>query len=264
MKAKTELLLFRLLWLAEKPMRPTFCNLEQSFEGWAYREGLLKQVTRLEVRGLLESRVDPATGQRLHRLTAAGRLAASGGRDPDAAWSRKWDRKWRLFLFDIPERERSARRKLTRTLTKAGCGCLQGSVWIAPFVPPAFDRHVAEEDPDCAQLLILLADSKGSRIDKKIVAAAWDFDKIEERYREAIAVMDQFEAVANTGSGVELSGWMGEMRLAWRAILTLDPLLPAELLPTGYSGRDAWRRHRAIFAEAARRIASLPRGEAAY
>ena len=97
-----------------------------------------------------------------------------------------------------------------------------------------------------------------------MVAAAWDFDKIEERYREAIAVMDQFEAVANTGSGVELSGWMGEMRLAWRSILTLDPLLPAELLPTGYSGRDAWRRHRAIFAEAARRIASLPRGEAAY
>ena len=89
MKAKTELLLFRLLWLAEKPMRPTFCNLEQSFEGWTYREGLLKQVARLEVRGLLESRVDPATGQRLHRLTTAGRLAASGGRDPEAAWSRK-------------------------------------------------------------------------------------------------------------------------------------------------------------------------------
>ena len=37
MKAKTELLLYRLLWLAEEPPRPSYYNLEKSFKGWVYQ-----------------------------------------------------------------------------------------------------------------------------------------------------------------------------------------------------------------------------------
>ncbi len=257
MKPKSELLLYRLLWLAEKPMRPTFCNIERSFEGWAYREGLLRQVSRLEARGLLEAHTDPDTGERLHRLTEAGRLAASGGRDPETAWSKKWDGKWRLFLFDIPESERSSRRKLTRALTSAGCGCLQGSVWIAPSVPPAFECLVATEDTDCSQLLILLADSKGRRIDTRMVAEAWNFDAVNDLYNEALAVMDRFESVKKGRTREELDQWTVEERAAWQAVLAADPLLPAELLPNGYPGRRAWRRRKAVFAQAAQLAASL-------
>jgi phenylacetic acid degradation operon negative regulatory protein len=264
MKAKTELLLYRLLWLAEKPMRPTFCNLELSFVGWAYRSGLLKQVARLEARGILESRTDPASGKRLHRLTEAGRLAASGGRDPEAAWSTRWDGKWRLFLFDIPESERSARRKLTRTLAAAGCGCLQGSVWIAPGVPTAFDRHISEQDPDCSQLLILLADSKGSQVDARMVETAWDIAKINNLYDKALAVTERFESITKAGTRAELDLWMADERTAWRAALALDPLLPTELLPKGYEGRKAWRRRKAVLGEAARFASSLRRGEVAF
>ncbi len=57
----------------------------------------------IERQGYLESRVDPETGSRLRRLTEAGRLAVVGDRDPETRWSRKWDRKWRLFLFDVAE-----------------------------------------------------------------------------------------------------------------------------------------------------------------
>jgi phenylacetic acid degradation operon negative regulatory protein len=265
MKAKTELLLYRLLWLAEKPMRPTFCNIEQSFEGWAYRAGLLKQVARLEARGLLESRIDEKTGKRLHRLTAAGRLAASGGRDPEVLWSTKWDGKWRLFLFDIPETQRSARRKLTRTLASSGCGCLQGSVWIAPRVPPAIECHVAEQDPDCSQVLILLADSKGDSIDARMVETAWDFEKINELYREALAITQRFDQMVNGGTRGELDQWTVDEKEAWRVALGADPLLPAELLPKGYSGRKAWRLRRTILAKAARMSGRLQpeRGPAA-
>jgi phenylacetic acid degradation operon negative regulatory protein len=252
MKAKTELLLYRLLWLAEKPMRPTFCNIERSFEGWAYREGLLKQVARLEARGLLESRIDEKTGKRLHRLTEAGRLAASGGRDPEALWSTKWDGKWRLFLFDVPESKRSARRKLTRSLASAGCGCLQGSVWISPRVPPEIEVQVAEQDPDCSQLLILLADSKGDSIDARMVETAWDFERINDLYREALTVTEGFESVAKSGQKAELDRWTLEEREAWRVALRADPLLPAELLPKGYGGRKAWRLRKTILAKAAR------------
>ncbi len=92
MKAKSELLLFQMLWVADKVMRPTFRNLDISFEGWAYENGLLQQVQRLEAQGLVESVSDSFDKTRIHRLTEAGRVAALGGRDPETAWKREWDR----------------------------------------------------------------------------------------------------------------------------------------------------------------------------
>jgi hypothetical protein len=40
--SKTEEFLNLLLWSAEQLMRPTFRNLTDSYEAWAYRHGLLK------------------------------------------------------------------------------------------------------------------------------------------------------------------------------------------------------------------------------
>src|SRR5436190_21246914 len=83
MQAKTKELLYLLLWTGEMLYRPTFRNVTESFEGWAYRKGLLRQLERLERQQLLEQTVT-ASGDRLHRLTAMGRLQALGGRDPEA------------------------------------------------------------------------------------------------------------------------------------------------------------------------------------
>lgn len=45
----------------------------------------------------------------------------------------KWDEKWRIVLFDIPERHGAARRALTEALNRAGFKLLQRSVWVHPF-----------------------------------------------------------------------------------------------------------------------------------
>ena len=46
---------------------------------------------------------------------------------------RKWDGKWRLVFFDIPEIYRGARESLFRSLLQAGFYPLQKSVYIHPF-----------------------------------------------------------------------------------------------------------------------------------
>ena len=131
MKPKTEEFLNFLLWSAERLARPTFRNLNESYEGWAYRNGLLRQVAVLERRQLIE--YDPsATDERVCRLTAQGRLHALGGRDPEAWWSREWDERWRLVVFDIPRIQNTRRSRLRRYLRDKGFGCLQNSVWITP------------------------------------------------------------------------------------------------------------------------------------
>ena len=45
---------------------------------------------------------------------------------------KKWDKKWRLIIFDIPESNRQGRVALTSKLRSMGVQPLQQSVWIHP------------------------------------------------------------------------------------------------------------------------------------
>ena len=60
MKAKTEELLYLLLWTADQLCRPTFRNLTDTFEQWAYRQGFHRQLWELERRQFLESQAGPS------------------------------------------------------------------------------------------------------------------------------------------------------------------------------------------------------------
>lgn len=44
-----------------------------------------------------------------------------------------WDKKWRIIIFDIPERRKGLRIKIRRTLSNIGFVRLQDSVWVYPY-----------------------------------------------------------------------------------------------------------------------------------
>ncbi len=44
----------------------------------------------------------------------------------------RWDKKWRIVIFDIPEKKRGRRDEIRRLLTLAGFYKLQNSVWVYP------------------------------------------------------------------------------------------------------------------------------------
>ncbi len=79
---------------------------------------------------------------RMLRLTRAGEieLRRMGWSTPEKP--KKWDGKWRVLIFDIPERKKSQREKVRRTLTNVGFVRLQDSVWLYPY--------------DCEDLITLL------------------------------------------------------------------------------------------------------------
>ncbi|MEK7128981.1 MAG: hypothetical protein AAB858_01395 [Patescibacteria group bacterium] len=63
---------------------------------------------------------------------------------------RHWDGKWRVLIFDIPERIKGLRERLRATLVAIGFVRLQDSVWVFPY--------------DCEDLITLLkADFKISK-----------------------------------------------------------------------------------------------------
>lgn len=55
---------------------------------------------------------------------------------------RRWDEKWRVLIFDIPEKRKNLRVKLRSTLQTLGFSRLQDSVWVYPY--------------DCEDLIALL------------------------------------------------------------------------------------------------------------
>jgi CRISPR-associated endonuclease Cas2 len=77
-------------------------------------------------------------------LTKAGEkiLREIENRDFKIKKPKKWDRKWRILIFDIKERNRDIRKKIRNTLVSIGFIKLQQSVWVYPY--------------DCEDLITLL------------------------------------------------------------------------------------------------------------
>ena len=247
MKAKSEELLYLLLWTCERLVRPTFRNLTDSFESWAYRNGFNRQLTELERRTLVESSIAPARGRessdRVLRLTEAGRLHALGGRDPESCWRRSWDGRWRLVLFDLPAAEGTKRNQLRNFLRSSGFGWLQKSVWISPHPLKEEKVLLAESEINVESLIFLEARPSAGETDEQIVSGAWDFEEIDLLYSKYQAVLDAVprKLVLDISGAQALRLWAAKERNTWLDAISADPLLPERLLPQGYLGQEAWR-----------------------
>ena len=69
------------------------------------------------------------------RITSRGRARAEKARIEGLSIKkpRKWDKKWRFVLFDIPETRKVSRDTLTEKLRSLGFRQLQRSVWLHPY-----------------------------------------------------------------------------------------------------------------------------------
>lgn len=70
--------------------------------------------------------------QKFIKLTQKGQLKLLLQK-ADARRASKWDGKWRLLVFDIPEGSRKKRNLLRRLLKESGFKKLQASVFINPW-----------------------------------------------------------------------------------------------------------------------------------
>jgi phenylacetic acid degradation operon negative regulatory protein len=256
--ARSAELLNLLLWSAEQLMRPTFRNLTESYESWAYRKGLLIQLHRLERRHWIE-RKQGASKDRIYRLTEQGRLLALGGRDPEERWRRPWDGQWRMVLFDLPLGKNAQRRRLWTYLRDRGFGYLQNSVWITPDPLEEQRQLLAGERINVESLILLEAQPCAGETDEQIVAGAWDFERINNRYAYHLRVLKQrpTASLRSEAAASALQRWATAEHQAWLSAITKDPLLPEQILPSGYLGTQAWRRRKEVLQQAGQHLESF-------
>jgi len=93
------------------------------------RQAIKKSLTKLIEHGYVvlehgRARLTPK-GETYAALIGEGKLAPKK--------PRRWDGKWRVLIFDIPERRRGTRAQIRRTLLQLGFTRLQDSVWVYPY-----------------------------------------------------------------------------------------------------------------------------------
>ncbi len=79
--------------------------------------------------------IGEANGQLHIRLTAEGRKEAAKYRINDLKinCSKQWDRKWRIIIFNLSQKEKSKKQAFLRKIKELGFHDLQKNVWIMPF-----------------------------------------------------------------------------------------------------------------------------------
>lgn len=75
-------------------------------------------------------------GKKYARLAKSGEQALAFERARAAArggGKRRWDKRWRVVIFDIPEKRKRVRERLRILMRESGFALLQNSVWVYPY-----------------------------------------------------------------------------------------------------------------------------------
>jgi len=163
---------------------------------------------------------------------------------------KRWDGKWRVVFYDIPEKEKGTRDGLRKRLGDLGFGMIQRSVWITPH---DFTKDMKEfiETNELKENVFILEGRNLLAGDPKVLAEkAWKLDKLDEAYEklgEEIEKLKQMyvtlrdramqrKAKSTRTMQAKYDKEIREVRSRYLEILLTDPLLPKQLLPDDWLG----------------------------
>jgi phenylacetic acid degradation operon negative regulatory protein len=167
-------------------------------------------------------------------LTPAGDRLLTEGTERIYAFAspqRDWDGSWLLVLARAPDTDRSTRHLLRTRLSWAGLGSAAPGVWITTHTERQAEVERVLRQTGLTGGQIFIARHRGGELGA-VVAGAWDLPAIERRYEE-------FRTDFASSSATDPLTRLIELVHAWRRFPSIDPGLPAQLLPARWSGAQA-------------------------
>ena len=172
-------------------------------------------------------------------LTPAGRRLLSQGADRIYGFGAPvgaWDGRWLIVLAGVPESNRGLRHRLRTRLAWNGLGNLAPGVWVSPHPErEAHVREVLDQIGVAGSATIFVGELGDIGEARRVAGQAWDLAAIELVYENFLT---EVRRLRPTGPDATLAA---QIRLVqeWRRFPFLDPSLPSELLPAGWSGTRA-------------------------
>jgi phenylacetic acid degradation operon negative regulatory protein len=192
-------------------------------------------LSRLARRGVLErSRLGRHSSYRLTRQAAAGLWTGGGLIAAYTTQPDSWDGWWTLISFSVPEEESTRRRALRNALRGWGYAPLYDAVWVSPCpLTPEARRDLAGAAPGAMSVFRARHVELDTAVDRDPIRA-WDLTAIAAAYEEFIQRWSTLlpHIAAGRIVGAVAVRARTELMDTYRYFFpTLDPLLPAELLP---------------------------------
>jgi len=159
-----------------------------------------------------------------------------------------WDGWWHMVIYFVPEASRASREELRRELAWLGFGPLGASTWISPHDRlEVVSGHFATSAD--IRLDLLRSRSTGLTADRDMAQRCWDLEALNVDYATFRSALSPKLSQFTSGriSPAESLVLRTQLLQSWRKFPFRDPGLPAELLPVGWNGYDAFN----LFTEAA-------------
>lgn len=190
-----------------------------------FRKSVSKMLTTGEIEKVIKN------GQPYFRLTGQGERRFCRDFPILSLRKRQWDGYWRIIIFDVPENKRRMRRFLRQKLLELGFGMIQWSVYLSPY---DFSRDLKEffEASGFDQFAFVLEAKTLLVKDQKAIASKiWRLDKLNREYERLLKALKKINQNTPEEEKRKLRAW-------YLDILTIDPLLPQELLPADWKGEQ--------------------------
>jgi len=152
--------------------------------------------------------------------------------------SKKWDRRWTIFMFDIEEAERRRRDKLREQLLSLTFARLQKSVYITAHNFVEDLREWVESLGLKGKVRIFRAKEVTEENLQDFVEKLWKISKINASYQK---LLDQREEVKKL-RGRKREEAIRKLKGKLTEIAVKDPFLPQELLPGDWIGDKARKK----------------------
>lgn len=187
---------------------------------------------RLEREGLL-ARSDIG-GERIARITPKGvsHLKTHDGLVGLAA--KPWDERWRIALYNIPEKEGFIRIKIRLTLERFGLRKFHESLYVSPHPIETLVRDALANLGLIDMVHLLVASTQEFGDAARFALATWDLEALQKSYesllrRVPIVMGQQIQERRQSG--------LRRIKSDFISLVQGDPMLPQQLLPANWPFR---------------------------
>lgn len=150
---------------------------------------------------------------------------------------------WLIVFFTVPEEQRSQRHVLRSVLSWFGFGSLGPGTWVAPRHRLDDLRSALTRRQLTTYVDLITGHYDGFDDQHSFVQRCWDLDALRHTYTEFLTNQrPAHERWRTRGEDLDDSAaFCDYLQLVdeWRSLSSIDPGLPAELLPPNWDGRAA-------------------------
>ncbi len=189
---------------------------------------------------LKEGLIETGEGERSYRLMEKGFQELALHFPYVRFLKDKWDGKWRVLSYEIPEKKRELRDKLRRQVAGWGLGPWHRSFWLTPHPIISNLQELIFGKEEETYIQAFEADHVfGDR--EILIEKVWGRSELDRKYRELFKkwhiILSQ-----NDDKAIKLSKVSAE----YISLLRQDPGLPVELVGSNWIGHEAFNIYKEI------------------